>query len=78
MTFAPDGRLFYNERHSGNVRIVTSGGELKEAPFGGLIWTRWSRTTVWWMTAAWTIAISPDGMIDHSNDRETRGLVPEP
>ena len=33
MAFAPDGRLFYNEQYSGNVRIVTPDGELQEEPF---------------------------------------------
>jgi glucose/arabinose dehydrogenase len=33
MAFAPDGRLFYNEQYTGDVRIVTPDGELQEEPF---------------------------------------------
>lgn len=32
LTFAPDGRLFYNERYTGNVRIVSAEGELQREP----------------------------------------------
>lgn len=33
LAFAPDGRLFYNERNTGNVRVVTPDGQLLEEPF---------------------------------------------
>ena len=32
MVFAPDGRLFYNEKTTGNVRVVTAEGELLPDP----------------------------------------------
>ena len=33
LAFTPDGRLFYNERDTGNVRIVTTEGRLLPEPF---------------------------------------------
>jgi glucose/arabinose dehydrogenase len=33
MVFAPDGRLFYGEHMTGNIRIVTPDGTLLEEPF---------------------------------------------
>jgi aldose sugar dehydrogenase len=33
MTFAPDGRLFFNEVSKGTVRIVSADGTLQEEPF---------------------------------------------
>lgn len=33
LAFAPDGRLFYNELNTGNIRIITPGGELLPDPF---------------------------------------------
>ena len=33
LAFAPDGRLFYNERYTGNVRIVTPDGQPLKEPF---------------------------------------------
>src|SRR3990172_3268900 len=33
MAFAPDGRLFYAEHWTGDIRIVTADGELLPAPF---------------------------------------------
>ena len=33
LAFAPDGRLFYTERDTGNVRIVTADGQLLPEPF---------------------------------------------
>ena len=33
LAFAPDGRLFYNERDTGSVRIVSAQGELLASPF---------------------------------------------
>ena len=32
-TFTPDGRLFYNELLTGNVRVITADGDLLEEPF---------------------------------------------
>jgi len=33
MAFAPDGRLFYGEQFTGNIRVITAEGELLEEPF---------------------------------------------
>ena len=33
MAFAPDGRLFYNEQYTGNIRVITADGELLPEPF---------------------------------------------
>jgi glucose/arabinose dehydrogenase len=33
LAFAPDGRLFYTEQLTGNIRVVTAEGELLEEPF---------------------------------------------
>jgi glucose/arabinose dehydrogenase len=35
MAFAPDGRLFFTEKDTGNVRVVTSSGRLEPEPFVG-------------------------------------------
>ncbi len=36
MAFAPDGRLFFNELGTGNVRVVSAAGELRATPFHSL------------------------------------------
>jgi len=33
MAFAPDGRLFYGEQITGNIRVVNADGKLQEEPF---------------------------------------------
>jgi glucose/arabinose dehydrogenase len=33
MAFAPDGRLFYNEQYTGNVRVIAADGTLQDEPF---------------------------------------------
>ena len=33
LAFAPDGRLFYNEFTTGNIRILTANGQLLPVPF---------------------------------------------
>ena len=33
LTFAPDGRLFYGEQFTGNIRVITPDGELQGEPF---------------------------------------------
>ena len=37
MAFAPDGRLFYAEHWTGNIRVVTADGELLPDPFATII-----------------------------------------
>ena len=34
-TFAPDGRIFYNEKNTGNIRVIQSGAVLP-APFANM------------------------------------------
>lgn len=36
MVFAPDGRLFYAEQFTGNIRVVTAEGQLLDEPFAQL------------------------------------------
>lgn len=33
MAFAPDGRLFYSELTTGQIRVITTGGQLLDQPF---------------------------------------------
>jgi glucose/arabinose dehydrogenase len=33
LRFAPDGRIFYTEKNTGNVRIILSNGTLLSTPF---------------------------------------------
>lgn len=33
LAFAPDGRLFYNELQTGNIRVVLANGQLQSQPF---------------------------------------------
>ena len=47
LAFAPDGRLFYGELFSGNIRIVTPDGQLLEEPFAHVdakVWLNWGLT----------------------------------
>ncbi len=54
MAFAPDGRLFYVEQFTGNIRVVTAAGELLEQPFAQVelaLFLEWGLTG---------IAVDPD------------------
>jgi len=33
LTFAPDGRIFFNERYKGDIRVIDVGGQLLREPF---------------------------------------------
>ncbi len=47
MAFAPDGRLFYAEQLTGDIRIVSADGKLLEEPFAHvdvLLWVEWGLT----------------------------------
>jgi len=33
LTFAPDGRIFFNERYKGDIRVIDAGGQLLREPF---------------------------------------------
>lgn len=59
IAFAPDGRLFYAEQFSGNIRVVTAEGELLEAPFAHLdvaLYIEWGLTG---------LALDPDFESNH-------------
>ncbi len=54
MAFAPDGRLFYVEQFTGNIRVVSAEGELLEQPFAQVevaLYLEWGLTG---------IAVDPD------------------
>ncbi len=47
LAFAPDGRLFYAEQFTGNIRVLTPDGELLEEPFAQLpvaLYIEWGLT----------------------------------
>src|SRR3989304_2983250 len=47
MAFAPDGRLFYGEQLTGNIRVVTADGELLDEPFAKVdvaVYLEWGLT----------------------------------
>ncbi len=59
LAFAPDGRLFYAEQLSGNIRIVTADGELLPEPFAHIDTLSGSE---WGLTG---LAIDPDFESNH-------------
>jgi len=59
MAFAPDGRLFYAEQLTGNIRVVTAEGELLEEPFAQVelaLYIEWGLTG---------LALDPDFETNH-------------
>ena len=59
MTFAPDGRLFYAEQLTGNIRVVTADGKLLEEPFARVevaVYLEWGLTG---------LAVDPDFEKNH-------------
>lgn len=54
MEFAPDGRLFYAERRTGNIRVVTADGQLQPDPVANVEVTT---GTEWGLTG---LALDPD------------------
>lgn len=59
LAFAPDGRLFYAEEHTGNIRIIDADGELLEEPFINidvLVYLEWALTG---------LALDPDFEANH-------------
>ena len=59
MAFAPDGRLFYAEQFTGNIRVITAEGELLEEPFAQVelaLYIEWGLTG---------LALDPDFETNH-------------
>ena len=59
LAFAPDGRLFYAEQFTGNIRVVTAEGELREEPFAQVelaLYLEWGLTG---------LAVDPDFEENH-------------
>jgi len=59
MAFAPDGRLFYAEQFSGNIRVVTPEGDLLPEPFAHVdvaVYIDWGLTG---------LALDPDFQTNH-------------
>ena len=59
LAFAPDGRLFYAEQFTGNIRVVTAEGELMEEPFAHVevaLFLEWGLTG---------LALDPDFETNH-------------
>ena len=54
LTFAPDGRLFYGEQFTGNIRVITPDGELQKEPFAHVDATSF---LAWGLTG---LALDPD------------------
>jgi glucose/arabinose dehydrogenase len=60
MVFAPDGRLFFTEKNSGAIRVMTPGGEVLDDPFVGVedVYASWEQGML-------GLAIDPDFQNNH-------------
>jgi glucose/arabinose dehydrogenase len=58
LTFAPDGRLFFAEKYTGNIRIVSADGTLLSEPFASIEVATWLgyQGTDWGLTG---LALDP-------------------
>jgi glucose/arabinose dehydrogenase len=61
MAFTPDGRLFFGEQFTGNIRVVSAEGLLQEGPFAKLDVANWLDQD-WGLTG---LAIDPDFETNH-------------
>lgn len=45
MVFAPDGRIFFTEKNTGAIRVMTAEGEVLDAPFAGVedVYASWEQ-----------------------------------
>ncbi len=59
MAFAPDGRLFYAEQFTGNIRVVSAEGEPQEQPFAQV---EAAQHLEWGLTG---LALDPDFETNH-------------
>jgi len=64
LTFAPDGRLFFAEKYSGNIRVVDARGALVSEPFAHVDAATWLdyQGLDWGLTG---IALDPDFATNH-------------
>jgi glucose/arabinose dehydrogenase len=61
LTFAPDGRIFFAEQYSGNIRIISAEGKLQADPFATLELANWVPLD-WGLTG---LAVDPDFATNH-------------
>jgi glucose/arabinose dehydrogenase len=61
LTFAPDGRIFFAEQYSGNIRVVSADGKLQSDPFATLEVANWVPLD-WGLTG---LAVDPDFATNH-------------
>src|SRR3989442_4231195 len=61
IAFAPDGRMFFGEQFSGNIRIVAADGQVQQEPFAQLQVANWLDLD-WGLTG---LAIDPDFETNH-------------
>jgi glucose/arabinose dehydrogenase len=60
MVFAPDGRLFFTEKNTGAIRIMTAEGEILDDPFAGVedVYASWEQGML-------GLALDPDFQTNH-------------
>ena len=60
MVFAPDGRLFFNEKNTGAIRIMAADGKVLDAPFAGVedVYASWEQGML-------GLALDPDFEANH-------------
>lgn len=61
LTFAPDGRLFFAEKYTGNIRVVDAAGNLLSEPFAHIDVANWLDLD-WGLTG---LALDPDFASNH-------------
>ena len=61
LTFAPDGRLFFAEKYTGNIRVVDAAGNLLSEPFAHIDVANWLDLD-WGLTG---LALDPDFATNH-------------
>jgi glucose/arabinose dehydrogenase len=61
LTFAPDGRIFFAEQYSGNIRVISADGKLQADPFATLEVANWVPLD-WGLTG---LAVDPDFATNH-------------
>ena len=61
LNFAPDGRLFFAEKYTGNIRIVNASGKLLDEPFAHVDALNWLNTE-WGLTG---LALDPGFATNH-------------
>jgi glucose/arabinose dehydrogenase len=61
MVFAPDGRLFFTEKNTGAIRIMTADGKILDDPFAGVedVYASWEQGML-------GLALDPDFQTNHN------------